>query len=232
MATGNDDRIFDLFVAAPDAYQAHALAFAPCLGDDSALDHAPRDRDRGPAEVSGARGFIKKARRKVTGAKQMATKASRVALRAHPLTVAATTAKYAGRGLAAATGPLRRKVFRAFFRKLIARRARLLSWQRRKSLSPIPTEMTLAQRWAVRYVKRRGILGKLVGTALAGDIIGEPATASLVTASIPVIIALAKRALRSAEGHGAPIDPRAVGDAGDKADSNAGDDGREAQAED
>ena len=228
----NDDLGFDLFVAAPDAYKDRQLGPAPVLGKKRSLKRAPRDWDGHPCEVAGPRGLMKKARRNVRGAKRVATKASRVALRAHPMTLAVTTAKYAGRGLAAATGPIRRKIFRAFFGKLIARRARLVSWQRRRSLAPIAAETTLARRWAVRYVKRRGILGRLVGTALAGDAIGDPATASVVTASIPVIIALAKRALRSAEGHGAPIDPRRVSAASADDNSDIEDDRRETQQED
>src|SRR4051794_19920492 len=60
----------------------------------------------------------------------------------------------------------------------------------------------------IRYVKRRGLLGKLIGAALSGDAIGEPATTALVTASIPVLIELARRALKAAEHEGAPSDPR------------------------
>ncbi|MDX2023231.1 MAG: hypothetical protein SF187_23560 [Deltaproteobacteria bacterium] len=75
-------------------------------------------------------------------------------------------------------------------------------------MKPDQIELAIAQRWATAYVKRRGIFGKLVGTALAGDSVGEPATASLMTASIPILIAIAKRALRSAEKEGAPRDPR------------------------
>jgi hypothetical protein len=69
----------------------------------------------------------------------------------------------------------------------------------------------------VTYVKRRGLLGKLVGAALSGDVGAEPATAALVTASIPVIIALARRALKAAERQGAPADPREAEPAGEAA---------------
>jgi hypothetical protein len=57
-------------------------------------------------------------------------------------------------------------------------------------------------------VKRRGLLGKLVGAALSGDSVGEPVTTAVVTASIPVLVELARRALRAAESQGAPADPR------------------------
>ena len=76
------------------------------------------------------------------------------------------------------------------------------------STFPTASEHREAHRWAVRYVKRRGLLGKLVGAALSGDVGAEPATAALVTASIPVILELARRALRVAEREGAPADPR------------------------
>lgn len=204
----NEDAKFDLLVAAPYAYRAHQKGFAAALAHGASPEQAARDCGLCPAEIAGALGVMKKARRKVRGAGNVVAKARRVAQRAHPLALTAAAAKRAGRGLAAATGGLRRKIFRAFFRKLIARRARLVSWQRRGSLAPAPGEMVLAQKWAVRYVKRRGIFGKLVGAALSGEVIGEAATATLVSASIPVLVALAKRALRSAERQGAPVDPR------------------------
>ena len=133
----------------------------------------------------------------VSGGSRVST---RLALR--PLAV---TTKYTGKILAAATGPIRRKIFRALFKKLITRRARLLSWQRRQSLTPTSTDRQEAQRWATAYVKRKGVLGKLVGAALGA----EPVTATLITASIPLLIQLAKKALKTAEGEGAPEDPRA-----------------------
>jgi hypothetical protein len=46
-----------------------------------------------------------------------------------------------------------------------------------------------------------------VGTVLSGEVGGEPATTALVTASIPVILELARRALKAAESQGAPSDP-------------------------
>jgi hypothetical protein len=67
----------------------------------------------------------------------------------------------------------------------------------------LPGEQRQAQSWATAYVRRKGILGKLVGVALSGDIsgpsdlVGEPATAAVITASIPVLIQLARRALTS-----------------------------------
>jgi hypothetical protein len=124
------------------------------------------------------------------------------------LALTATAAKYAGKGLAAATGPIRRKIFRAFFGKLVTRRARLLAWSRRRLSQPTPEEDREARAWALAYVKRKGLLGRLVGAALAGDVIGEAATAAALTASIPLLVELARRALRTAEREGAPADPR------------------------
>jgi hypothetical protein len=124
--------------------------------------------------------------------------------------------KLTGRVLAAATGPIRKRIFRAFFGKLTGRRARVLSWQRRRSLKPNAGERQEAQRWASGYVKRKGVLGKLVGAALGGEVtMGDPATAAVITASIPLLIQLAKKALKKAEGEGALADPRA--DQGDDA---------------
>ena len=162
------------------------------------------------------------------GLKRLARKGGRLAKRGavlslkaepHVLTARVTklAAKGLGKGLAAVTGPIRRRIFRAFFSKLISRRARLISWQRRRSLRPLPGEQRQAQSWASSYVRRKGILGKLVGAALSGDVagrsdlVGEPATAALVAASIPVLIQLARRALKTAEREGAPAEPQAAG---------------------
>ena len=152
---------------------------------------------------------------------QLARRSTSLALKAEPhvLTVRATklAAKGLGKGLAAVTGPVRRRIFRAFFKKLISRRARLISWQQRRSLRPLPAEQRQAQSWATTYVRRKGILGKLVGAALSGDVagqrdlVGEPATAALVAASIPLLIKLAQRALKTAEKEGAPAEPQDAG---------------------
>lgn len=158
------------------------------------------------------------------GLKRLAKKGGRLAKRGavlslkaepHVLTARATrlAAKGVGKGLAAVTGPVRRRIFRAFFKKLISRRARLISWRNRRSLRPSPAEQRQAQSWAGSYVRRKGVLGKLVGAALSGDVtIGEPATAAAITASIPLLIALARRALKTAEREGAPADPQAATD--------------------
>jgi hypothetical protein len=149
---------------------------------------------------------------------RLARRSTSLALKAEPhvLTARATklAAKGLGKGLAAVTGPVRRRIFRAFFKKLISRRARLISWQQRRSLRPLPAEQRQAQSWATAYVRRKGILGKLVGAALSGDVagqrdlVGEPATAALVAASIPLLIKLAQRALKTAEKEGAPAEPQ------------------------
>jgi hypothetical protein len=167
---------------------------------------------------------------RLRGLKRVARKGGRfarrggaLALKAEPHVLTARVTKLAakglGKGLAAVTGPVRRRIFRAFFGKLVSRRARLISWQRRRSLRPLPGERRQAQSWATTYVRRKGILGKLVGAALSGDVagrsdlVGEPATAALVAASIPVLIQLARRALKTAEREGAPAEPQATGDA-------------------
>jgi hypothetical protein len=72
------------------------------------------------------------------------------------LRLASPVAKLAAKGIAAATGPIRRRIFRAFFGKLVNRRARLLAWQGRRSLQPSAAEKQAAQRWAKSYVKRKG----------------------------------------------------------------------------
>lgn len=164
---------------------------------------------------------------RLRGLKRLARKGGRLAKRgavlsvkAEPTVLTARTTKLAakglGKGLSVVTGPIRRRIFRTFFKKLISRRARLISWQRRRSLRPSPGEQRQAQTWAAAYVRRKGILGKLVGAALSGevagthDVVGEPATAAVIAASIPVLIQLARRALKAAEREGAPADPQQV----------------------
>lgn len=196
--TSRSDARFVLLLEAPAAYDARSVA------GRGAVTQTPLSSD---AEDIGAFKPLKRATRAIGRA---ASRTGRLALQANPVALSARTAQFAGRGLALATGPLRRRILRAFFGKLTARRARLLAWQGRRALRPSSDEQRAARTWAVRYVKRRGILGKLVGTALSGDSIGEAATTAIVTASIPVLIELARRALRAAESQGAPADPRAV----------------------
>jgi hypothetical protein len=153
--------------------------------------------------------------------KRLASKGGRLAKRGIALepSVLATRAavrstKLVGKGLSAMTGPIRRRVFRVFFGKLVSRRARLISWQRRRSSHPLPSEQREAQSWAKSYVRRKGVLGKVFGAALSGevcgpnDLVGEPATGAAIAASIPLLIQLARRALKTAEGEGAPADPQ------------------------
>lgn len=204
------DREFSLLLDSPHAYRAHKNGVARARADGVAVQEAGRRGDLSADELAGALGVFRGARRAARGASRMAKRAGGVALQAHPLALSARAARFAGRGLAAATAPIRRRIFRAFFGKLTERRARLISWNARGSLRPNVAETRAARAWAIRYVKRRGILGKLVGTSLSGDTLGEPVTTALVTASIPVLVDLARRALRAAESQGAPADPRAV----------------------
>jgi hypothetical protein len=164
----------------------------------------------GGGELAGPLRAVKRAAR---GASRGAKRGAKIAVRAHPLALTAVAAKFAGKGLAAATGPLRRRIFKAFFGKLTSRRARLVSWSRRRSLQPNTDEQRAARTWAVAYVKRKGLLGRLVGATLSGDVIGEPATTAALTASIPVLLELARRAPRTAEREGAPSDPHAAAEA-------------------
>jgi hypothetical protein len=194
------DAEFGLMLEAPGAYDARQRKFDRAVAAGVPPERAAAMCGLSPVDM-GALGVFKKAGR-------LTKRAGRLATRFNPLSVAVQSAKFAGRGLAAATGPVRRRIFKAFFRKLIGRRARLVSWQRRRTLRPTAAEHEEARRWAVRYVKRRGLLGKLVGAALSGDVGAEPVTAALLTASIPLILALARRALKIAEHEGAPSDPR------------------------
>ncbi len=197
------DAAFGMILEAPDAYQAHQKGFARAIAAGVPPARAAAMCGLSRDEV-GAFGGFKKLRRMAN-----ARTLSRAALRsANPIAVARHSAKLVGRGLTMATGPIRRRIFRAFFKKLIDRRARLLSWQRRKGLIPAATDQREARAWALAYVKRSGFLGKIIGATLSGDTIGEPATAAVLATSIPVILELARRALRAAEKQGAPADPR------------------------
>jgi hypothetical protein len=152
---------------------------------------------------------LKKIARTGTRLAKRGTKLAMVTANPHAMTMKAT--RLTGKALAAATGPIRKRIFRAFFGKLTNRRARVLSWQRRRALNPNAGEREEARRWATGYVKRKGVLGKLVGAALGADVsVGEPATAAVITASIPVLITIARQALKRAEREGAPADPRAA----------------------
>jgi len=169
-------------------------------------------------DVAGPFRRLKKVARTGTRLAKRGTKLAVLTANPHAMTMKA--AKLTGKVVAAATGPIRKRIFRAFFGKLTGRRARVLSWQRRRSMNPSAGERQEAQRWATGYVKRKGVLGKLVGAALGGEAtIGEPATAAVITASIPLLIQLARKALKKAEGEGAPADPRGPGGEGQSAPS-------------
>jgi len=173
---------------------------------------------------------------------RLAKRGAVLSLKAEPHVLTARVTKLAakglGKGLAAVTGPGRRRIFRAFFKKLISRRVRVISWQRRRSLQPLPGEQRQTQSWAVAYVRHKGIFGKLAGAALSGDVggpidlVGEPATAALVAVSIPLLIQLARRALKMAEREGAPADPQATRDPATTEPGTASDENRDAEPED
>jgi hypothetical protein len=205
--TVDSDVEFGIMLAAPHASNARQKGFDRALAAGVPPQRAAAMCGLTVDEIGAVR-VLRKARRLARSTGRAARRGARMAVRLHPLALAAQGAKFAGHGLAAATRPIRRGIFRAFFRKLIGRRARLLSWQRRQTLHPTASEQAEAHRWAIQYVRRHGLLGKLVGTALSGDIGAEPATTALVTASIPVILQLARRALKMAESQGAPSDPR------------------------
>lgn len=157
------------------------------------------------AEVGALRKLRKVAKRTV----RAAARPARSLAKAHPVRLAVrpvkTVVRATGRALAAA----RRRIFRAFFGKLVSRRARKIAYSQRRSLTPNQAEQREATVWAGRYLRRKGLFGKLVATALVS---GEPASSSLVTASIPLLLSLARRALKTAEREGAPADPRDAAD--------------------
>jgi hypothetical protein len=133
----------------------------------------------------------------------------------------------------ALTYPQRRLIKREVNR-LVARRARKISWDRRRSKTPTPNEITEAKVWSSRYLKTKGgRFGKLlaalgIGELLAakkkvrvrgetfvpsssGDFVGmEPVTAALLGMSIPALAMILSAILKRASKAGAPSDPTAA----------------------
>ncbi len=120
-------------------------------------------------------------------------------------------------------------------RKIAARRARFMSYRRRGSTRPTGREKAEALRWARKYIKSKGWLGKIYGAATkrvvrdkrvrravaqklkrarraraAGYDVGAAATgtAAITAIAVPVIIALVNKLVSKAMGEGAPADPR------------------------
>jgi hypothetical protein len=206
-----NDRAFDLMLACPDAYGAKAKGIDRALAAGLPRAQAALLCGLTNDEYAATLGFTKRLKRGVRRAGRGARRGMQAATRASPAALAARGVRAAGRGIGAALASARRRIFRAFFGKLVSRRARLLSYQRRRSLQPDRSELYAAGRWARAYIRRRGRFGRLVAAALAGEVGAEPATSAVLTASIPVLLNLARRALKQAEGEGAPANPRTSG---------------------
>lgn len=108
------------------------------------------------------------------------------------------------------TAPIRNRVH-----KLRDRRARKLAWDNRHSKTPTPAENAQAKSWTKSHLKHQGPHGELLALfagpmpMLLGDAqLGDPATISLIAASIPVFMALMNKILHKADASGeAPADP-------------------------
>jgi hypothetical protein len=110
----------------------------------------------------GSIGLFKKLRRGISraarGAGRGLKKAGKLAVKIHtaPLKLAAKAGKFAlMKAAQLAATPVR-----LMFRKLAMRRARLLSWRGRKSMSPNSGEKLQAVSWAINAMNRKGPLGK------------------------------------------------------------------------
>jgi hypothetical protein len=122
-----------------------------------------------------------------------------------------TPAKWLGSKL---TAPIRSRVH-----KLRDRRAVKLSWDRRKSKQPNPAERAEAKSWAQNRLKASGphghVLALFAGSSpdpmYLGSPVGlgfDPATASVIAASIPVLVAVLNAILSKSANNGeAPADP-------------------------
>ncbi len=128
----------------------------------------------------------------------------------------------------AAMTPVRNRVH-----KLRSRRAVKLAWDRRKSKTPTPAEQSEASTWTKSHLKSKGPHGRVLalfagaapanfGASYSG--LGDPATASVVAASVPVLVALINAVLRKSNNpNEAPADPAA--DAQAAADTSPADAG-------
>lgn len=118
-----------------------------------------------------------------------------------------------------ATTPIRNRVH-----KLRNRRAAKLAWDRRKSKTPNPQEVAEAKSWTKKKLKGQGPHGRVLALfagapeyaslgvyePYSGQLGVEPATATVIAASIPVLIAIMNRVLGSSAASGeAPADPQA-----------------------
>lgn len=196
---------FSMMLTSPTAYEAEVTGFARALRAGIPAREAARLCGLQHHEVAGVlKSLRRRAGRAARGVGRRVGRAARTVAKYSP---GALALKYTGKLAARATAGARRRIFRAFFGKLIDRRARLLSWQQRRSLQPTAAERQQAQLWSSAYVKRKGLLGKLVGSALSGDLGAEPTTA-LLAVSVPVLLEFARRALKVASREGAPADPR------------------------
>ena len=110
------------------------------------------------------------------------------------------------------TAPIRNRVH-----KLRDRRAAKLAWDRRKSTTPNAQEKAEAKSWTKSHLKSQGPHGEVLQLFAGpmpmllgggGVALGDPATISLIAASIPVFMALMNKVLNHANASGeAPADP-------------------------
>jgi hypothetical protein len=205
------DRSFQFMLRSPAIYEAGRKGFARALAAGLPPAQAALICGLSDEEYAATVGFARRLKRGVRRVGRGARKGLRAAVRQNPAGLVARGGRAVGRGVGAGLGRARRRIFRAFFGKLVSRRARFLAYQQRRSLQPTPRETQAANLWARAYIRRKGVLGRLVAAALAGNVGAEPATSALLTASIPVLLNLARRALKRAEGEGAPADPRTSG---------------------
>lgn len=115
------------------------------------------------------------------------------------------------------TAPIRNRVH-----TLRNRRAAKLAWDKRKSKTPNATENAEAKAWTKNHLKKQGPHGEVlqlfagapsyqIGYGLGYAMqLGDPATITLIAASIPVFMALMNSVLKKANSSGeAPANPGA-----------------------
>ena len=130
------DRAFDLMLACPDVYGAKAKGVDRALAAGLPPAQAALLCGLSNEEYAATLGFTKRLKRGVQRVGRGARRGLRTAARANPAALAARGVRAAGKGIGAALAMARRRIFRAFFGKLVNRRARLLAYQQRRSLQP------------------------------------------------------------------------------------------------
>ncbi len=125
-----------------------------------------------------------------------------------------------------------RKIIGKGVRKIAARRAKFIAYRRNGSTKPNREQLAEGVRWARKYMKSKGVIGKMYKLAMKKTLqnkgvaraiaqkqrqarmsgerfeVGGAVTAAVTAVAVPIIIALVKKYVGLAGKEGAPADPR------------------------